>query len=1137
MLRAAALALCAMVLSVAAAAADGEGQLGAGAAAGAAAGAGAGDTGTTGVSAAPYVEHAGCFCEGNQAHGGAANNHTFAQTAEPLAACTAHCLATSCSCFDVDPGSCRLTNWSTAVQKSSEGFTAYVNSRKPHHTPPPPPPPHGGGAPIGKSGAARYGCTGEHATQPFCDVTLPTAERVAKLIALLSPEEKGSLMAARTTDWTNAIDRLGVPLFCWGQNSAQGYLQTSLPPTGGGITTFPRAPGMAATWNMSAVKAQGAVFATEARSLFNQGGFRGTTFSCPGSIVLWGPTINLNRDPRWGRNGETSSEDPWFNGLYGAAYAEGAQYDPVEPGVLKTIVTLKHWGAYSVDLYRNATTTAFRQSFDAKVSAFDMADSYAPVFAGAVRGHNSSAVEHGASYRGALGVMCSCACQPLSALQRCRLLGSDTVARLADNSVNGRPACASREMQTEMLRGNWSFPGYVVGDSDTVKFIHTGNGKDVDGHAYVDTPAKAVRLALEAGTDLESAGGNDAYYRDYIPAMLRNGSLPPMVVDLALTRMLSLRFRAGLFDEYGRSFDKITPSDRGTAELAEVALDAARQSMTLLLNKKKALPIRPKSSVLVIGPYSSYGSEQGGVGGKLSKEIGRINGAEAAVVKGCGIAGADKSGFAAAVAAVAKAETIVLALGADPTKEHESMDRLDVTLPAIQSELALVVLSAAKAAAHSKKVVLVLFNWGEISTEELLGPLDALLMAYMPHTSTAVAEVLSGTVNPSAKLPYTVYPNNYTDNMDFLDMSLTAGLGRGYRFYKGEPLFAFGLGLSYSSFVFSASATVFGACATAASGGCASKLYSVQVSNRGPMAGSEVVQLYSSPIATSLGGWKAPLPKRKLIDFAKVAVAVGDSATVSFTVTDDMLRLTDVDGVRRLVPGRYNLAITDGNGQVLNDVYEVKANARLKTDDTRADCDVLQHGALGDNITDDGAAIQRAIYACAGAGRGAVLLRAPHSFASSPLELPSHTKLVIEPGAVLTAILKINQWPNSSHGETCSSNSNEASKVLRPSKESFLWSGDTTDVTITGGGEINGRGAHWLHGAVRKEPWWHTCRPNLVAGRNLTRFNLHNITLHPRPERRQLHQRHHRLPGQKHRRLPHPREGCVHRTIVGDQRR
>jgi beta-glucosidase len=162
-------------------------------------------------------------------------------------------------------------------------------------------------------------------------------------------------------------------------------------------------------------------------------------------------------------------------------------------------------------------------------------------------------------------------------------------------------------MQTKMLRGNWSFDGYVVGDSDTVRFINTGTGHDVNGHHFVDSPAAAVRLALEAGTDLESAGGSNNYYHDVLPQMLRNGSLPHTLVDLALTRLLTLQFRAGLFDKYdGQKFPAITPADRGTAAFAEVALDAARQSMTLLKNLDKALPIRRGSRLAVIGPYGDY---------------------------------------------------------------------------------------------------------------------------------------------------------------------------------------------------------------------------------------------------------------------------------------------------------------------------------------------------------------------------------------------------------------------------------------------------------------------------------------------------------------------------------------------------
>ena len=296
--------------------------------------------------------------------------------------------ATRCSCFDVRPAGhngpavCRLTNYSTAVQPSGSGFTAYVDTTKPDPHP---------GPPVSPGGAARYGCVGNQSGQPFCDTHLTVGARVAALIALLTPEEKGMLMTARTTAQSNAIPRLGVPLFCWGQNAAQGYLQTSVPGVGGGITTFPRAPGMAATWNLSAVASMASVFATEARSLFNQGHIKGSEFSCPGSVVLWGPTINLNRDPRvsagvrasvcprreppishaprciapltdractcapasshcraglhrtqWGRNGETASEDPYFNGAYGAAFAEGAQHSDEAPQYLKTIVTLKH---------------------------------------------------------------------------------------------------------------------------------------------------------------------------------------------------------------------------------------------------------------------------------------------------------------------------------------------------------------------------------------------------------------------------------------------------------------------------------------------------------------------------------------------------------------------------------------------------------------------------------------------------------------------------------------------------------------------------------------------------------------------------------------------------------------------------
>ena len=135
-------------------------------------------------------------------------------------------------------------------------------------------------------------------------------------------------------------------------------------------------------------------------------------------------------------------------------------------------------------------------------------------------------------------------------------------------------------------------------------------------HQLLAWPSCAVR------TDMCASHPGLDYYRDVVPPMLTNGSLSQTLVDRALSRLLTLRFQAGLFDKFeGQKFGEIAPADRGTPAFAEVALDAARQSMTLLLNKDKALPIPRKASLAVIGPYGSYGSAQGGVGGKLSDEL------------------------------------------------------------------------------------------------------------------------------------------------------------------------------------------------------------------------------------------------------------------------------------------------------------------------------------------------------------------------------------------------------------------------------------------------------------------------------------------------------------------------------------
>ena len=245
------------------------------------------------------------------------------------------------------------------------------------------------------------------------------------------------------------------------------------------------------------------------------------------------------------------------------------------------------------------------------------------------------------------------------------------------------------------------------------------------------------------------------------------------------------------------------------------------------------------------------------------------------------------------------------------------MDRLTATLPTIQSELALTMIKAAQQQGARQqrriRVVLVLLNYGEISTEELLGDgtqgVDALLMAFMPHFGQPVAETLFGIVNPGGKLPYTVYPNNYTDLVDFLDMSMSAGPGRGYRYYRGKPLFPFGFGLSYTTFDLVLVRQKLG-------GTAQPNRFDVRVTNTGKVAGTETVQNYFVPPPVP-PGWTAPIPLKRLLSFRKLHLQPHQSSEVSFSVSCSQMMLVDNEGVHQQLSGNFTLLFTNGHSQTV----------------------------------------------------------------------------------------------------------------------------------------------------------------------------------------------------------------------------
>jgi len=252
---------------------------------------------------------------------------------------------------------------------------------------------------------ATRACQGAFASLPYCDVKQPLDARVSDFVARLwaSPDAAAIIppqLTARhggggSPPGTDAVPALGLPEFDWGLNCIHGVQSSCVSDAGGKVycpTSFMNPINFGATWNASLGFALGAVIATETRALWLAGAVEESTWSGRPHIGLdvWSPNININRDPRWGRNVETPGEDPFMNGVWGTQYTRGVQTGE-DSNLLKTVVTLKHWDAYSLEDADNRT----RHNYNAVVSPYALESTYFPAW-------RASVVEGGAK-----GVMCS----------------------------------------------------------------------------------------------------------------------------------------------------------------------------------------------------------------------------------------------------------------------------------------------------------------------------------------------------------------------------------------------------------------------------------------------------------------------------------------------------------------------------------------------------------------------------------------------------------------------------------------------------------------------------------------------------------------------------------------------------------
>lgn len=737
-------------------------------------------------------------------------------------------------------------------------------------------------------------CEPAHAELPFCNTSLATAARVDDLLARLELREKVWLLTARASPKGN-VPRIGLPEYNWGANCVHGVQSTCGSRC---ATSFPNPVNLGALFEPSAALEMAQVVGWELRALWLEGARENYAAGPHLGLDCWSPNINVNRDPRWGRNMETPSEDPLVNARYGVAYTRGLQ-EGKDPRYLQAVVTLKHWLAYSFEYYAGVD----RMEFDAIVSKYDFADTYLPAFRAAV-------VDAGAK-----GVMC------------------------AYNSLNGVPMCANDAMTRRLLRGTLGFDGYVTSDSGALRGIF-------EKRHYTETLCDAGRLAIQSGTDVNSGG----VYHDCLEKLVADKTLDVAVVDEAVRHTLALRFQLGLFDPIeDQPYWHVPPSEVNSPSAQKLSLEMTRKSLVLLQNHNGTLPLRKDSTRLaVVGPHAdARAGMMGNYYGQICHgdylELGCVQTPVDALkhkvehvvyARGCNINDTSTSGFAEAFAAVKQSDAVVLFLGIDTTIEREAADRENIELPAVQMQL----LKGVRRL--GKPTVVVLFNGGVIGAEEIILHADSLIEAFYPgfYGAQAVADVLFGDHNPGGKLPVTMYRSNYVDSVPMKSMSMTDYPGRSYRYYKEVPVFPFGFGLSYTTFSI-ASAGGSRARSGEHSPGAMFKRtqsvttdlpakYSIVVSNDGNVTGDEVVFAFFRPLATDATG-PATLLNQQLFDYQRVSLAPQQVAELEFHVKDTTLALFDAAGNLTLFPGFYEIFFTNGAAQRVAFLVRLEGEQRI----------------------------------------------------------------------------------------------------------------------------------------------------------------------------------------------------------------
>lgn len=586
-----------------------------------------------------------------------------------------------------------------------------------------------------------------------------------------------------------------------------------------------------------------------------------------GINLTFAPMIDVSRDPRWGRVIEGAGEDPFLASAFAAARVRGYR-----KGGLATAA--KHFVGYGAP-------EGGRDYNGAQISIAELFDRYIPPFEAAI---------------GA---------------------GTETVMA-SFNTVNGVPVTANRWLLTDVLRERLGFGGIVMSDFFAVP--------ELMNHGVAADLGQASRKALHAGIDLDMAG---EAYRRHLGTEVAAGRVSMDEIDAAVRRVLTVKYRMGLFEDTPGGARKI-PSAVTDARVRAAARAVARESFVLVKNSGATLPITPQSgTVALIGAAATSTSDHSWYGPArlekpktetLEQALRRRIGATQTLLFAAGFADACGHAFkdkAEAIATARAADLVVLILSEDCAVSGEGASRTDLGLSGVQEEM----LDAL--AETGKPIALVVETGRPLALTSAHEKVAALMIAWHPGTEgrTALAEVLAGEIAPSGKLPMTFprsvgqVPISYSD----LPTSRPATADRyttGYVDEKPTPLYPFGHGLSYTTFSYSG--LEISAPRMTRDGTIEVR---VEVENTGPRAGQEVAQLYTRQLVA-----ERSRPLRELKGFQKIALAPGQRKTVRYRLKASDLAYHDDAGRPVVEPGRFRLFVGGSSAADLTDSFEIVAD-------------------------------------------------------------------------------------------------------------------------------------------------------------------------------------------------------------------